>query len=536
MTALRSYQSDLYQRARQALAGNRAVCVQSPTGSGKTPLVAAMCESVHDKNKTAWILVGRKELITQTSKHLSKWGVPHNRITPDSKESTAYKIHIVSSDTLIRRLDKVKRWPALLIIDECHLAIDRQKMISERLPVDAKIVGLSATPERADGRGLSVQAGGIYDELITGPSIPYLTERGYLAPLRYFAPPLEGLDKLKFRGIDADAEELEELLKRRKVYGQVVDHYAKYGRGRQALIFCRSIKSADETAQRFRDRGFQFWNIDSTMSDARRVELFSALNAGTIDGLTGVDIFSYGVDVPRVSYGASIRPTISRALYMQAVGRIIRPFSDPATGYVKKEAIFMDHVNLILDHQDDHYPGTPLHYIPEISWNFHGTVRRKRDKTIKNVVLCPHLDFLYCPGGRCATCSHNPDKTIKDARRPMVIVPAELVEAAKPVPLHERPSDERRDLEDRISRAVLEYKQEIAPGPVGELLRIADELGRSVMWVYWALTTEDRLTVNHPLLAEIARQKGFKAGWTYFAAKRIRDRKVENKKYEEAMG
>jgi len=540
VNALRDYQQGLYIQARQALTTSRAVCIQLATGGGKTPVMSAMCESVYGKHKTAWILVNRKELLTQASAHLLKWNVPHNMIKPGRAESNAFRIHLVSSDTLIRRYDKIKRWPDLIIFDECHLTLDRQIEIVKRLPEHTKIIGFTATPERGDGRGLSVKAGGVYDELITGPSIPELTEQGYLSGLRYFSPPLEGLSSLKVRGTDYDEEQLEELLKRRKVYGELVGHYAKYGVNpngtrKPALIFCRSIKSADHTAERFRDKGFNFHNIDSTMTDTRRAELVAALTAGTIDGLTGCDIFTYGIDIPRVEYGATIRPTLSRALYMQAIGRVLRPFRDGVTGYRKEEALFFDHVNNILEHQDDRYPGVPLHYVPEISWNFDGVDKRKRDKKQKNVILCPHLDFMYCDKGNCATCQHNPDKSVTDARKPMIVIPAALVEAPRPVPMAERAPDDQREIQDRIGAAILEYKRDMSPGPVGELLKIAESLKRQPMWVYYELTSEDRKTINIPLLHEIARQKKYDPKWVYFRIKEARMRKAVIKDYREAM-
>jgi len=113
-SALRPYQNDLYTGARQALQGNKSVCVQLATGGGKTPVMASMCESVYTKDKRAWIIVPRKELLNQASNHLRKWGVPHGLISAGNNESRAYKIQVVSSDTLIRRFNKIKEWPLFL--------------------------------------------------------------------------------------------------------------------------------------------------------------------------------------------------------------------------------------------------------------------------------------------------------------------------------------------------------------------------------------------------------------------------------------
>ena len=287
------------------------------------------------------------------------------------------------------------------------------------------------------------------------------------------------------------------------------------------------------------------------MADGKRRELIAALTRGDIDGLTNCEIATYGLDIPRVEYGASIRPTLSRALYCQMIGRILRPFAG------KESALFFDHVNLVLEHQEPDYPGIPPHYVPHIDWNFNGVEKRNKFKCpqcvylkgqrcaktgealaeyktrcqhfvrASNVVLCPHLDFLYCPDPHCRTCPHNPDRTVIDARQPMVVIPADLTEVTCPIPMAERPPEERRELQDRIGAAVLEFKAGegvILPGPVGELLKIAESLGYAVLWVYYRLTDENRKTVNVPLLAEIARQKKYHPWWVKHAVKKVRAR------------
>jgi superfamily II DNA or RNA helicase len=532
ITALRDYQQDLYIKTRNALGRHRAVCVQSATGSGKTPIVSAMVESVNQKEKRAWFIVPRKELLTQASSHFRKWNVPHGIMAPNSQESRAYKIHIVSKDTLIRRYDKIKNWPDLLIFDEAHLYLDRQKEIISHLPEKSKIIGLTATPERLDGRGLSE----IYQELIEGPSIPWLTQRHFLTELRYFSPPIDGLQDLHVRGVEYDEEELEQLLERKKVYGELVGHYEKHGKGKPALIFCRSVKSAYQTAERFREKGFNFHCIEGTMSDKKRKDLIAALTAGEIDGITNCEIATYGLDIPRVEYGASIRPTLSRALYMQIIGRILRPYENPKTGYKKTEAYFFDHVNLILEHQDPEYPGKPLHFIPKITWNFDGTEKRKRKKDENNIRLCPLNDYLYCDKPSCHGCALNPDNQSPDPRKPMVVIPTDLTEILKPIPLGERPLTERREIQDRIGAAVMDYKNTMNPGAVGELLRIQESLGYNILWVYWKLTEQERLTINFPVLHEICRIKGYKSGWVYFITKKVRFQIQTNQDYREAAG
>ena len=104
----------------------------------------------------------------------------------------------------------------------------------------------------------------------------------------------------------------------------------------------------------------------------------------------------------------------------------------------------------------------------------------------------------------------------------MVIIPVELDEVKKPVAIADRPYEEQREFQDRIGAAVMDYKAGNISGPVAVLLKIADECGYSIMWVYWRLTEEMRLTVNVPLLCEIERQRKYKKGWAYLKGEEIK--------------
>ncbi|MBE3064003.1 MAG: DEAD/DEAH box helicase family protein, partial [Spirochaetes bacterium] len=323
---LRDYQLEQVNGARDFLSGTvpmvsledrghvltrpaRSVLLQAPTGSGKTPIVAEITHTAWSRNYRVWFVVPRNELLDQARLHFAKWKIQHGMISAGMEESRAFKVHIVSKDTLLRRLDRIKNWPDLLIFDEAHLYYHAQLLIiAAALAVNPaiKIIGMTATPERLDGLGLASSVGGPYDGIVYGPSIPWLVDRGFMSPLRYFAPPIAGLENIHRRGTEYDAEELEALLEKRKVYGDVIRYYEKYGtvrhgaislpqyptlethsnyhRGRPALIFCRSVKSAYETAERFTQAGFLFFCIEGTIGRARRKELVDALRDGRIDG------------------------------------------------------------------------------------------------------------------------------------------------------------------------------------------------------------------------------------------------------------
>jgi superfamily II DNA or RNA helicase len=486
---LRPYQEKLIDDARAAFLRNKNICVQAPTGAGKTVIFTEMVRRITKSGRRSWIMVPRNELLEQASDHLAEYGIPHGRIASGCEESRGYNVHVVSKDTLIRRYGKIKNHPDILFSDECHIALDRQIEISEQLP-ETRIIGFSATPERMDGRGLSE----LYGELVMGPALHELVELGFLSNPLYYRFPLAGLDSLHTKGTEFDGDELAELFKSRRVYGDVISHYERLGQGRAAIAFCRNVAAAEETAHRFREAGHRFESIDGKMTKKQRQARLNGLRNGTLDGLTSADLLTYGVDVKNVKYIIHLRPTKSRALIGQMNGRGLRPFEND-------QCIIADHVNNFDMH------GHPL---DPYKWNFTGTEKRKAkpDPTMK-YRRCPDT-FLYCTKSRCMDCGNN--KTGRKSRAEEV-VDGELQLVGPGVKLQERPPEEKREYSDRIQSAV-------AGGEIAELLKIAEKIGRKPIWVYHMMC-KDRLTVNVPLLHEIRKIKGYKSGWAWFQQKEI---------------
>jgi superfamily II DNA or RNA helicase len=506
---LRPYQKKLFEDTRVAFRGKRSVLMQLPTGGGKTYIFAKMTESALRLGRRIWIVVPRNELLQQASDTLARINVPHGRIAAGINESLAYQVHVVSKDTLIRRYDKIKKEPDLIIVDEAHLALDRYIEIANRFS-SARILGVTATPERLDGRGLSE----LYETLVMGPTLQELIEFGFLTNMKYFSPPIEGLSEVHRRGTEFNPDELEALLERRKVYGKAIDHYQRHADSRACLVFCRSIKAADETAQRFCNAGYRFENIDGTMRYTKRRALIDALRDGKIHGLTSCELITYGLDVPRVECIIMLRPTLSRTLYMQMIGRGLRPYPD------KSECVVLDHVCNLQEH------GHPL---APYGWQFNGTEKRGKRKSHDDITarLCPEIDFLYCEKRSCIGCEHYRGGP---RGRESYEVDVELQETPAPVRMARRPFDEKRKFVDKIGQLVDDFwhgeaEGEIRPGPIGELLTVAAALGRQPMWVYHELT-RDQIAVNIPLLHEIARQKKYKAGWVYFQIKQLKQEKT----------
>ncbi|NIP56123.1 DEAD/DEAH box helicase family protein [candidate division KSB1 bacterium] len=522
MTILRDYQESLVSGAREALKTHRSVLLQAPTGAGKTPVIASILSGVARKGYRGWVVAPRSELLNQASDHLSRYGVASGIIAPGYDESRAFNIHVVSKDTLIRRYDRIKTPPDIILFDEAHIAIDRQIEISEKYP-NAKIIGFTATPERFDGKPIGkTDKGGLYDELILGPSIPELMSRGFLSELEYYAPHLEGLSELHRSGNEYNADELDELFKRRAIYGDAIKHYREIGRGKPALVFTRDIKSAYEVAQRFREAGFRFETIEGQMTAKNRAAILQAFKNGQLDGLTNCEIATYGLDIPRVEVIILLRPTHSLALYMQMVGRGLRPSDGKSAGIV------IDHVNNLQIHEQPHAPGVPVFYLENIAWNFYGNEKREKvDPDAESEVslkLCPGC-FRYFDGQKCPHCGAERESK---GRKELETIDAPM-KKIEPLKLDEREPEERREYVDRINRNISEFhgadafrRSEI----IADLLQLASELKRQPMWVYWRLA-ENSPIAQTGILQEIARQKGYKNGWVRHKQEQVLEKIAE---------
>jgi superfamily II DNA or RNA helicase len=519
---LRDYQQNMVDQAREMLKTLDRIIVQAPTGSGKSIVISEIIKLSTLKKNICWVVVPRLELIRQQSEHLSKWRVKHGIISAQSKESRAYDVHVVSRDTILRRLDKIKNKPRLLIMDEAHLGIDAQKNIIEAVSLDnkVKVVSFTATPERLDGRGMNE----IYQGIVCGASIPYLTACGFLSPIRYFAPPLSGDEALHWKNGEVDENDLESIFNKNSVYGNCIKYYKQYGNGRRALGFCRNVKASERTAHEFRAAGYNAQSIDGSMTVKKRKILIDALKDKKIDVLISCQIATYGLDIPAVDYIFMLRPTQSRALYFQMAGRGMRV--SPG----KENCILIDHVNNISRFQDPRYPGVPLFSVPDLTWDFEGKKKRaKRDeREPPEVRLCPYGAFEICVKKiRCPECGkYRP----REEGGEVVIESIPLQERRAAGEAHVITQAERREVQDDVLKYTEIARSAADDGSydraVKALCDIAERLGHSPMWVYH-IVNENKYVVNVRMLESIARAKDYKPGWVHFRRLEIKERMKE---------
>ena len=311
MITLRQYQDAMVSDTRQAFRSNRRVLLQSPTGSGKTRVMAFILRCAQDKSQRALVLTHRHEILAQIDHALAEAGV-----------TTAMTSTIQSA---AKRLDTMPE-PTFIVVDEAHHmpGATFTKIINE-FP-RAFLLGLTATPCRLDGRGLDQH----FDVMAKGPSVKWLMEQKFLKTPRYFCPAqIVDVSGLRKTGGDFNKGDLESLMAKPSITGNAVAEYRKRADGRTALAFCVNVAHAKAVAKQFNDAGIAAASVDGKMDREERNERFSKLSSMTIKVLTSCELLSEGYDSPSVGCVIGLRPTASLGLYLQQIGRGLRPSHEP---------------------------------------------------------------------------------------------------------------------------------------------------------------------------------------------------------------
>ena len=380
---LRPYQTQLITDIRlQYQLGHRSVLAVLPTGGGKTVCFAHIAQAASIKGNRVLVLVHRVELLDQAS---SAMPVPHGIIAANRAMDLSHTVQVASVQTVARRLHLLPRdFFQLLVVDEAHHTTANQwAKVIEHFS-QAKLLGVTATPIRGDGRGL----GEHYQAMVQGPTAAELTGEGFLAPARVLAPPGFDADGLRKRMGDFDTKQAEQRIG--TIMGDCLGHYRKHLSGQTAIAFCCSVAHAEAVAGLFQSAGIAAASIDGTMDAATRRELLSDLGTGRLSILTSCALIGEGVDVPSVGGCILLRPTASVALHLQMIGRCLRP--QPG-----KTAVVLDHV------------GNTLrlgHHLEERDWSLDGLRKRDREAA-PSVKICPTC-FATSPSTSqvCGDCGH----------------------------------------------------------------------------------------------------------------------------------
>jgi superfamily II DNA or RNA helicase len=248
---------------------------------------------------------------------------------------------VAAVDTLIARSDSLTQWAQtidLWMIDEAHHVLDGNKW--------GKGVGFTATPIRADRKSLARVQGGVFDDMVIGPTMRELINRGSLCEYRIFAPS----QSIARDGIAISANgdfspvALRQAAHKSQIVGDIVKHYLRIAPGKRGITFVVDVEQAVEVAEAFRAAGVPAECVSAKTPDAVRDAVMRKFEAGTILQLVNVDLFGEGVDVPAVEVVSMGRPTESYGLYVQQFGRALRTIAGKTHGTI------IDHVGNVVRH------------------------------------------------------------------------------------------------------------------------------------------------------------------------------------------
>lgn len=326
---LRPYQ----QEAREAIAnewgsGHDRTLLVLPTGCGKTIVFAKVAEDRVRAGDRVLILAHRGELLDQAASKIA--GATGLGCATEKAEQTClgswYRIAVGSVQSLMRP-KRLAQFASdhfdTIIIDEAHHAIsDGYQRILEHFG-DAKVLGVTATPDRGDMRNL----GSVFESLAYEYTLPRAIKEGYLSPIKALTIPLQldltgvGMQSGDFRASDLGTA-LDPYL------FQIADEMTKYCKERKTVVFLPLVK----TSKKFRDilcaKGFRAAEVNGESPD--RAEILAAFDRGEYNVLCNSMLLTEGWDCPSVDCVVVLRPTKVRSLYSQMVGRGTR--LSPETG------------------------------------------------------------------------------------------------------------------------------------------------------------------------------------------------------------
>jgi len=391
--SLRGYQIDNKRKIYEAWQRCRAVMLQMPTGTGKTRLFVSIARDLHNygvEHKRAvriLFLAHRKELIEQISQHVGeKYSLAHGLIVAQNMEQKSLPIQIGSVPTMTRRLE---RWEDkdfdIIIIDEAHhVKAKSYKKIIDFYP-NAKILGVTATPYRLNGAGFHPE----FDELIISASVAEFIKSGYLSEYVYYSiKPTSDLQreidrmKLDFQG-DYMEKEMMGVMDRDFIRARILSSYQKFANGKKGIVYTISREHNIHLSREFNAVGIKSAAIDSDTPKEEREKLVSKFRNGEIQVLFNVNIFSEGFDCPDVEVIQLARPTRSLAMYLQQVGRGLRPHE------TKENLIILDNVGLFNKFGFPsarrkwryHFEGRPVDESPEA----HKLERDEEDRQVRYI-------------------------------------------------------------------------------------------------------------------------------------------------------
>lgn len=313
---LRPYQQLALDSIAASFGEFRRVLAVLPTGAGKTVLFSHEAQRRWQQRQRTLILAHRSELVEQAvAKLKSATGIEAQIEQADSKACQSAPVVVASIQSLHER--RIERWPrdhfGLVVCDEAHHALSNQWQGVLNY-FDAQVLGVTATPDRGDKRNL----GEFFETIAVEVSLLDLIRDGYLSPITVKSVPLViDLSKVGTKAGDFDERQLAGALD--PWLGEIVEALKQYAPFRRTLVFTPLIATSQKFVEIARERGINAAHVDGGSDD--REEIREQFAAGDIDMVSNAMLWTEGFDDPGIDCITILRPTQSRSLFSQMVGR-----------------------------------------------------------------------------------------------------------------------------------------------------------------------------------------------------------------------
>lgn len=383
-----------------------------------------------------------------------------NQITQSFQKQDVDLMHctIMTVGKIVNRLGKLPK-PNLIICDESQHSRAKSYLKIFDYYKDVPRLGFTGSPWRMNGKGFD----DIYSAMVEGQNVTWLIQHHHLAPYKYYSIKLVDDSKLKKSSTgDYTNNSIDDAIGK-TIFGDVVKTYREKVPGQQAIVYAHDIEHSQATAAAFCAAGIEAVHADAKTPKTKRDQIMRDFKSGSIKVLCNVDLISEGFDVPDCSVVIMLRPTESLVLDIQQSMRCMRYKPN-------KVATIIDHV---ANYTRFGLPDTPR------QWSLEGRPKKKRQNNTKSIPVktCPNC-FAVVPT-QCRVCPQCGNEIKYDADGMEI--------------------DETASIEK-----------------VGEFKLTTD---------YSKIQTARKKpedAQSYKELLEIAKARGYKAGWAYVQAKRLK--------------
>lgn len=442
--------------------GARDVLAVLPTGGGKSVIASDTVKKFDANGQSTILIAHRQELVGQMSLHIARQGVRHRIIAPKPVVNQIMALHrsklqgqcyinptsnnaVAGVDTIVSRetelADLLARFD-LCVTDESHHLLRENKWGKARdLCKRALGLGITASPKRADGKGLGRHHDGFFDRMCVGPDMRSLINLQALCDYEIVCPPSDfPLDELKIgESGDITQASMKAASEKSRIVGDVVENYCLHAYGTRAIVFATDVETAGKMADRFNLFGIPAACISAKTHDTVRDDVIRRLEDGRLWVVVNVDLLGEGFDLPAVQTVIMARPTASLAVYLQQFGRALRILAGKLFGLV------IDHVSNIKRHG---FPDRPQY------WSLDRTEKKRpKDPELVDMIICDNCTKPYeAIKHECPHCRKPPSAPA--GRSPIEIVKGDLTRLDAATLAKMRKATAIASIDEKVSQAV----------------------------------------------------------------------------------